>query len=131
MAAEEIESFLEGLAAEEKPKTAEELAKLLHRHRKLTRFQTQAVFQGKIKGLVLGNYVVLDKIGQGGMGHVYKAEHRRMKRVVALKVLPSAVARSEEAVQRFHREVVPWPGSVIRMWSPPTTPTNRMGPTSW
>ena len=105
MSEEEIEGFLAGLGDDEKPATGDDLAQLLHRHRKLTRFQIQSVYQGKIRGLVLGNYVVLDKIGQGGMGHVYKAQHRRMKRVVALKVLPSAVANSDKAVQRFQREV--------------------------
>ncbi len=105
MSEEEIEGFLAGLGDDEKPATGDDLAQLLHRRRKLTRFQIQSVYQGKIRGLVLGNYVVLDKIGQGGMGHVYKAQHRRMKRVVALKVLPSAVANSDKAVQRFQREV--------------------------
>ena len=36
------------------------------------------LLQGKVKGLVLGNYVVLDKLGQGGMGMVLQARHRRM-----------------------------------------------------
>ena len=48
--------------------------------------------------------MVLDRIGQGGMGQVYKAEHMRMERVVALKTLPSAATKSERAVQRFRRE---------------------------
>jgi WD40 repeat protein/serine/threonine protein kinase len=106
MAQAEIDAFRSKLSDDEQPKTAEDLAKALYRHHKLTRFQTQAVFQGRTKGLVLGNYVVLDKVGKGGMGHVYKAQHRRMKREVALKVLPSQVARQKEAVERFHREVV-------------------------
>ena len=37
---------------------------------------------------VLGDYVLLGKIGAGGMGKVFKARHRRMDRIVALKVLP-------------------------------------------
>ena len=105
MTAEEIEGFLAGLPADEKPQTGEDFAKLLHRYKKLTKFQTQAVYQGKTKGLIFGNYIVLDKIGQGGMGYVYKAQHRRMKRVVALKVLPSAVAKLPAAIKRFEREV--------------------------
>jgi eukaryotic-like serine/threonine-protein kinase len=102
---EEIADFLAGLGEDERPVTGDDLAQSLHRHRKLTRFQIQSVYQGKTKGLVLGNYVVLDKIGQGGMGHVYQAQHRRMKRIVALKVLPSAVAKSDKAIERFQREV--------------------------
>jgi tRNA A-37 threonylcarbamoyl transferase component Bud32 len=105
MTGKEIQQLLDRLPDHEKPESAQELAKLLYRSGKLTKFQAQAVYQGKTKGLLLGNYAVLDKIGQGGMGHVYKAQHRRMKRQVALKVLPSAVTRSKEAVRRFQREV--------------------------
>ena len=43
---------------------------------------------GKQLPLVLGDYEILDRIGAGGMGEVFKARHRRMKRVVALKILP-------------------------------------------
>ena len=53
----------------------------------------------------LGDYVLLSKIGSGGMGRVFKAKHRRMDRLVALKVLPPAVMKDSKAVQRFHREV--------------------------
>jgi len=105
MSADETEALIESLPPEEKPSTGEDLAKLLYRRKRLTRFQAQAVYQGKTKGLVVGNYVILDKLGQGGMGYVYKAEHRRMGRQVALKVLPSAMARSKDAVARFQREV--------------------------
>jgi eukaryotic-like serine/threonine-protein kinase len=73
--------------------------------KKLTAFQAQQIYQGKGKHLVLGNYVALDKLGQGGMGMVLKAEHRRMKRVVALKVLSPNVTKTPEALRRFQREV--------------------------
>ena len=79
------------------------LAERLVQEDKLTAFQAQAVGQGKTQGLVLGNYIVLDVIGQGGMGRVYKVRHKKMNRVAALKVLPSA--QSAEAVRRFQREV--------------------------
>ena len=105
MTAGDVEAFLAKLPPDEQPASAEDLAKLLFRHKKLTRFQAQAIYQGKAKGLVLGDYVVLDLIGQGGMGQVYKAEHKVMKRVVALKTLPAAATKSEQAVRRFHREV--------------------------
>ena len=105
MTAGDVDAFLDGLGADDKPDTGEKLAKLLVRHGKLTKFQAQCVYQGKTKGLVLGNYVVLESIGAGGMGHVYKARHRRMNRVVALKVLPSSVTKKRDAVRRFQREV--------------------------
>lgn len=105
MAAGQVRAFLDRLAEDEKPETGEALARLLVRQGKLTKFQAQCIYQRKTKGLVLGNYVVLDSIGSGGMGHVYKAHHRRMNRVVAIKVLTSSIAKNREAVRRFHREV--------------------------
>ena len=57
------------------------------------------------KSLILGNYTILDKIGAGGMGQVFKAEHRRMHRIVAIKMLPPAVMKDAAAVARFQREV--------------------------
>ncbi len=105
MTAAQVDDFVDSLPAENKPTDGAELARLLVRNKKLTRFQAQAVYQGKGTGLILGDYVVLDRIGQGGMGQVYKAQHKVMKRVVALKTLPSAATKSEKAVQRFRREV--------------------------
>src|SRR5689334_1527549 len=72
---------------------------------KLTPFQANAVRERRFEELIIGNYHVLDRLGAGGMGTVYKARHRRMKRVVAIKVLSRAVAGSEKFVQRFQREV--------------------------
>jgi serine/threonine protein kinase/formylglycine-generating enzyme required for sulfatase activity len=56
-------------------------------------------------GHVLGNYLLLDKLGQGGMGQVYKARHLRMDRVVAIKMVLAKAARSADAIARFQREV--------------------------
>ncbi|MEQ8789581.1 MAG: protein kinase [Pirellulaceae bacterium] len=50
-------------------------------------------------------YRVLDKIGKGGMGDVYRAEHRLMQRTVALKVINSVLVKNPQAVERFRREV--------------------------
>ena len=71
---------------------------------RLTGYQAGAICQGKAKGLVIGRYIVLDKLGVGGMGMVFKAQHRRLKQVVALKILPPSLTRNPELVQRFHRE---------------------------
>ncbi|REJ89148.1 MAG: hypothetical protein DWQ34_20560 [Planctomycetota bacterium] len=87
------------------PETAEELARALVRKEQLTSYQVKKVYAGKGDNLVLGNYILQDKIGAGGMGQVYRAEHRRMKRTVALKVLPPDAVQDQTAVQRFHREV--------------------------
>jgi serine/threonine protein kinase len=72
---------------------------------KLTPFQAEAVRQRRFEELVIGNYHVLDRLGAGAMGTVYKACHKRMKRVVAIKVLPKSVGQSEKLVKRFQREV--------------------------
>lgn len=87
------------------PKDAEDLARELVRQRRLTRFQAEEIYRGKAKSLVLGNYVLQEKIGQGGMGQVFKARHSRMNRIVALKVLPANVMKDKAAVARFEREV--------------------------
>ena len=84
---------------------AQALARWLVKREMLTAFQAQQAFAGRAKTLVLGNYVLLDKLGQGGMGAVYKALHRRMKRLVALKVLSPDLTRTDESIQRFQREV--------------------------
>lgn len=105
MTAEEYQAFFDSLPSDSRPTTAKQLAKELHRQGKITTFQAKAVYQGKTHGLVVGNYVVLDKLGQGGMGQVYTARHRKMHRVVALKMLPSPAMKSPESVKRFQREV--------------------------
>ncbi|MBX3450935.1 MAG: protein kinase [Planctomycetaceae bacterium] len=83
----------------------EAVARELVKQRQLTAFQAQQIFAGRGQSLVLGNYVITDKLGQGGMGMVLKAEHRVMKRVVALKVLSPALVKTSELRQRFQREV--------------------------
>ena len=105
MTPEQVEAFLQGLPAERQPKDARELAQAMLRYKRLTKFQAQAVYEGKAGRLVMGNYVILDKLGEGGMGQVFKAQHRRMERLVALKVLPAAATKSPESVKRFQREV--------------------------
>ena len=56
MTAEEVKQFIAGLPAEKRPTTARQLAREMHRHGLITRFQAQAVYQGKTRGLVVGNY---------------------------------------------------------------------------
>ena len=105
MSTEEVSAFEDGLPPEQRPSDVQGLARELVKSGKLTRYQVQAVYQGRTRGLVLGDYVVLDKIGAGGMGQVLKARHRRMERIVALKVLPTRTMKSPDAVKRFQREV--------------------------
>ena len=99
------ETLKEFLPPKSDPKDAEELARELVRQKKLTKFQAEQVWQGKGGSLVLDNYVLLEKIGQGGMGQVFKARHRRMDRIVAVKILPAHVMKTPATVARFEREV--------------------------
>lgn len=71
----------------------------------VTQFQMEAIAAGKASDLRIGNYDVLDRLGAGGMGTVYKARHRRMKRTVALKVLAKNLSKDATFVARFQREV--------------------------
>jgi len=70
---------------------------------KLNRWQVQQLRLGRSK-FNLGPYRILDSIGQGGMGQVFKAEHVVMGRIVAVKVLPRHRSTTE-AISNFHREI--------------------------
>ena len=71
----------------------------------LTKFQAERLLAGRTAGFLLGQYRILDQIGRGGMGRVFKAEHRTMGRIVALKVLASDLMRTGRAEELFLREV--------------------------
>ena len=71
----------------------------------ITSFQSDKLKAGKSSDIYFGDYVVIDKLGQGGMGTVLLAKHRRMDRLVAIKILPITVLESKEAVARFYQEV--------------------------
>ncbi len=62
-------------------------------------------FSGTLKGKVIADrYKIIDRLGEGGMGAVYKVQHTRMGKVMALKVLRPEVSSQESAVGRFQQE---------------------------
>jgi serine/threonine protein kinase len=81
------------------------VADLLQSRDRITEFQARALREGRADSLVVGNYLLLDLLGSGGMGAVYRAQHRRMKRQVAIKFLTRLGDRSPAHFQRFQREV--------------------------
>jgi tRNA A-37 threonylcarbamoyl transferase component Bud32 len=91
--------------AKNPPQDADELAATLVAKKKLTKYQAELIIQGKGRALVLGNYTILEEIGAGGMGQVFKAEHRRMHRIVAVKVLARSRTKDAASAARFEREV--------------------------
>lgn len=71
----------------------------------LTEYQAGRIEAGTSFGLILGNYRVLDRLGAGGMGVVFRAEHIRMRKQVAVKVLPFGPDRDERILRRFFSEI--------------------------
>ena len=55
-------------------------------------------------GTQLGSHEITALLGKGGMGEVYRARDTKLKREVAIKILPDEFSRDPERVSRFHRE---------------------------
>jgi len=115
-----LETFLSqlsssGIVPEEKLKVVvskkasfadgEALARDMIKSRLLTKFQAEQILGGKGKSLTMGKYQILEKIGAGGMGQVYKAFHSSTERIVAIKVILGQGKINSEVVKRFEREV--------------------------
>lgn len=80
------------------------LAKELIYREWLTPFQAEQILSGHADSLVLGSYILLEPIGQGGMGCVFRARNWKLNRIVALKHLGIEPAKRPASLARFQRE---------------------------
>ena len=71
----------------------------------ITAFQAGELRNKRVADLVMANYLILDRLGEGGMGTVFRARHKRMRRIVALKVLNPEIQENPDHLQRFQREI--------------------------
>src|SRR5579864_190283 len=81
------------------------VAKELIQRQWLTTWQAQMLLKNRADDLQLGSYVLLELLGEGGMGKVYKARHQLMGRMVALKIIRRERLTNKDAVRRFQREI--------------------------
>lgn len=84
--------------------TPEMLAEHLTSSGLLTKWQTKYLLMGRARGFRLGDYILLDQLGRGGMGSVFLARHRLIDRQVAIKIFSSSHGDQESLLRRFDRE---------------------------
>jgi len=85
--------------------TAPELLMRLVEHHLLNEYQADRIKAGKTFGLILGNFRVLGRLGAGGMGVVFKAEHIAMRRLAAVKVVSFYGEEDPQLLLRFRAEI--------------------------
>src|SRR5205085_3119574 len=86
------------------PAVPTDLAAAMQADGLLSPFHVEQLLKGKHRGYFLGKYKLIDRIGLGGMGQVFLAEHTSMRRRAALKVLPPERTDSPYSRERFLRE---------------------------
>ena len=102
---QQFEKLEATMAKGEYPAEPAELSARLVKDGVLTEFQARQIQKGKSEGLNFGSYIILEFLGKGTMGKVYKARHRMMGRVVALKILDSRYVSNTRVLARFQREM--------------------------
>src|SRR5205085_3189401 len=103
--AQRLAAYLEQCRARDGlPAEPKQFADQLVRDGILTDFQAQQILRGRWRGFAVGKYRILERLGAGGMGIVYLGEHKHLRRQVAIKVLPLALAQDAWFLERFYRE---------------------------
>ncbi|MCP4786063.1 MAG: protein kinase [Fuerstiella sp.] len=87
-----------------KPLTAEGLANVLVGQEHLTQWQAKQLLKGQ-SGLALKHYRLLNPVGRGGMGHVFRGRNTQTDDVIAVKVMARKLTRNKTLVSRFRREI--------------------------
>ncbi|QDV33771.1 serine/threonine protein kinase [Tautonia plasticadhaerens] len=87
------------------PIDSTEMARKLVKDRVLTEYQARRLLSNRPGGLIIGRYIILEKLGAGSMGRVYKAQHRMMNRISALKIIAPEISNNQRVVARFQREM--------------------------
>ena len=72
----------------------------------------------------VGVYEIVGALGAGGMGEVYRARDTRLKREVAIKILPAVFAHDRERLARFRREAAPRPLTIVINWAQKLAPAS-------
>jgi len=93
------------LQMQETAADARELAQELLRRQFVTAFQINQIFLGKGASLNIGPFLLLERVGEGGMGQVYKVKQKVLNRIIALKVIRKECMENPKVIQRFEREI--------------------------
>lgn len=99
-----LKTFLGSLSPQKPGLNAGLIARALIDRKLLTEYQAKVILRGKGRLLCMKNYLIKEKIEKGGMGTVFLAEHRTMRRNVAMKVLSKKKTHDSGIIQRFLRE---------------------------
>ncbi|MEM8666293.1 MAG: serine/threonine-protein kinase [Planctomycetota bacterium] len=105
MTLDELQEFERTQLSSDTPTDVDGLAKQLVRRYKLTEYQAEVIRETRRDPLIVGDYFIMDKIGEGGMGIVYKARPRNSYQLVALKMMAPRASADLLSIKRFQREV--------------------------
>ena len=99
------------------------LLEQLQRTGSLTAFQAQRIREGSVADIVFDDYLLVDKLGEGGMGEVFKARNRFLGRIEAIKTIVQQKGASEAFLARFKQEA----NVLARLDHPAIVPIYRVG----